>query len=50
MEPGFTKTDLNGDTGVQTVEQGVEIIVRAAQVGPDGPTGGYFGSGGTLPW
>ena len=39
VEPGFTKTDLNGNTGTQTVEQGAEIIVRMAQVGPDGPTG-----------
>jgi NAD(P)-dependent dehydrogenase (short-subunit alcohol dehydrogenase family) len=49
VEPGFTKTDLNGNTGVQTVEQGAEIIVRMAQVGPDGPTGGYFDAEGTLP-
>jgi NAD(P)-dependent dehydrogenase (short-subunit alcohol dehydrogenase family) len=50
VEPGFTKTDLNGNTGVQTVEEGAEIIVRMAQVDPDGPTGGYFGAEGTLPW
>lgn len=50
VEPGFTKTDLNGNTGRQTVEQGAEIIVRMAQVGPDGPTGGYFDADGTLPW
>jgi NAD(P)-dependent dehydrogenase (short-subunit alcohol dehydrogenase family) len=50
VEPGFTKTDLNGNTGIQTVEQGAEIIVRMAQVGPDGPTGGYFDAEGTLPW
>ncbi|SFE21990.1 NADP-dependent 3-hydroxy acid dehydrogenase YdfG [Actinacidiphila alni] len=50
VEPGFTKTDLNGNTGVQTVEQGAEIIVRMAQVAPDGPTGGYFTAEGTLPW
>jgi len=50
VEPGFTKTDLNGNTGIQTVEQGAEIIVRAAQLGPDGPTGGYFDAEGTLPW
>ncbi len=42
VEPGFTKTDINGNTGVQTVEEGAEIIVCMAQVGPDGPTGGYF--------
>ncbi|MDT7566420.1 MAG: hypothetical protein QOG76_5044, partial [Pseudonocardiales bacterium] len=50
VEPGFTSTDLNGNTGVQTVEQGAEIIVRMAQVGPDDPTGGYFDAEGTLPW
>ncbi|MET7698802.1 SDR family NAD(P)-dependent oxidoreductase [Streptomyces sp. NPDC005485] len=50
VEPGFTKTDLNGNTGVQTVEEGAEIIVRMAQVGPDGPTGGYFDAKGALPW
>jgi NAD(P)-dependent dehydrogenase (short-subunit alcohol dehydrogenase family) len=50
VEPGFTKTDLNGNTGFQTVEQGAEIIVRMAQIGHDGPTGGYFDANGTLPW
>ncbi|BDM74091.1 short-chain dehydrogenase (plasmid) [Streptomyces nigrescens] len=50
VEPGFTKTDLNGNTGTQSVEQGAEIIVRMAQVTPDGPTGGYFDAAGTLPW
>jgi len=50
VEPGFTKTDLNGNTGIQTVEQGAEIIVRMAQVGPDGPTGSYADAEGPLPW
>ena len=50
VEPGFTKTDLNGNTGHQTVERGAEIIVRMAQVGADGPTGGYFDAEGALPW
>ncbi|MYW68618.1 SDR family NAD(P)-dependent oxidoreductase [Streptomyces sp. SID8379] len=50
VEPGFTKTDLNGNSGVQTVEEGAEIIVRMAQVGPDGPTGGFFAASGPLPW
>lgn len=50
VEPGFTSTDLNGNSGTQTVEQGAEIIVRMAQVGPGGPTGGYFDAEGVLPW
>lgn len=48
--PGFTKTDLNGQTGSQTVEQGAKVIVRMARLGPDGPTGGYFDAEGPLPW
>jgi NAD(P)-dependent dehydrogenase (short-subunit alcohol dehydrogenase family) len=50
VDPGFTKTDLNGNTGTQTVEQGAEIIVRMAQVGTDGPTGGYVSVDGPVPW
>ncbi|WP_409495884.1 SDR family oxidoreductase [Amycolatopsis sp. cmx-11-12] len=50
VEPGYTATDLNGRSGHQTVEEGAEIIVRMASVGPDGPTGGYFDVSGPLPW
>lgn len=50
VEPGYTATDLNGRTGTQTVEEGAEIIVGMAQVGPDGPTGGYFSAEGPIPW
>lgn len=50
VEPGYTATDLNGRTGTQTVEESAEIIVRMAQIGPDGPTGGYYDTHGALPW
>lgn len=50
VEPGYTATDLNAHAGTQTVEEGAGIIVRMAQVGPDGPTGGYFDAAGPLPW
>jgi len=50
VEPGFTKTDLTGNSGGQTVEQGAEIIVRMARIGAGGPTGGYFGAEGAYPW
>jgi len=49
-DPGYTDTDLNGHEGIQTVEQGAEIIVRLARLGPDGPTGGYFAAAGPVPW
>lgn len=50
VEPGYTNTDLNGRTGTQTVEEGARIIVAMAQVGADGPTGGYFSIDGPVPW
>jgi NAD(P)-dependent dehydrogenase (short-subunit alcohol dehydrogenase family) len=50
VDPGFTDTDLNHHAGTQTVEQGAEVIVRMAQIGPDGPTGGFFEAAGPLAW
>jgi NAD(P)-dependent dehydrogenase (short-subunit alcohol dehydrogenase family) len=50
VEPGYTKTDLNHNTGTQTVEEGAEIIVRMAQVSPDGPSGGFFDANGSIAW
>jgi len=50
VEPGYTATDLNRHAGRQTAEQGAEVIVRMAQIGPDGPTGGYFGAAGPIAW
>jgi hypothetical protein len=48
--PGFTATDLNHNTGTQTVEQGAEVILRMALIGDDGPTGTFQGGAGPLPW
>jgi NAD(P)-dependent dehydrogenase (short-subunit alcohol dehydrogenase family) len=50
VDPGFTATDLNHHAGIQTIEQGAEIIVRMAQIGAAGPTGGFFEAKGTIPW
>lgn len=50
VEPGYTSTDLNNNLGRQTVQEAAEIIVRMAQIGMDGPTGGYFDINGELPW
>ena len=47
--PGYTATDLNEHRGHQTVEQGAAEIVRLALL-EHGPTGGYFETGGTIPW
>jgi NAD(P)-dependent dehydrogenase (short-subunit alcohol dehydrogenase family) len=49
-DPGFTATDLNHHAGTQTVEQGAEVIVRLAQVAPDGPSGEFLDAAGKLAW
>ncbi|NQX46048.1 SDR family oxidoreductase [Paenibacillus tritici] len=49
-DPGFTATDLNGFTGLRTVEQGAGIAVRLATLDADGPTGGFFDENGEVPW
>ncbi|MBY5641901.1 SDR family oxidoreductase [Rhizobium leguminosarum] len=48
-DPGYTKTDFNGNTGYRTVEQAAEIIVQFA-VANDGQTGAFINDKGTLPW
>lgn len=48
--PGYTATDMNGQRGDQTVEQGAAEAVRLALLGPGGPTGGFFSTSGSLPW
>ncbi|WP_410620182.1 SDR family NAD(P)-dependent oxidoreductase [Amycolatopsis sp. cmx-8-4] len=50
VDPGYTKTDLNHNSGTQTVEQGAAAAVRLAQAGPDGPTGGFFDAAGPVAW
>jgi NAD(P)-dependent dehydrogenase (short-subunit alcohol dehydrogenase family) len=41
VSPGFTKTNLNGYAGTQSVEEGSREVVRVALLGPDGPTGTF---------
>jgi len=51
VSPGFTKTNLNGYAGTETVEEGAREAVRVALLGPDGPTGLFtHATLGVLPW
>jgi len=50
VEPGHVRTDLNGNSGVLTPEEGAATAIKMALLGPDGPTGGFFGSHGRQPW
>jgi NAD(P)-dependent dehydrogenase (short-subunit alcohol dehydrogenase family) len=58
--PGYTKTDLNRNTGFRSVAEGAEASVHLATLGPDGPTAILWGhlwtadgadtDYGPLPW
>ncbi|MFB5676472.1 SDR family oxidoreductase [Paenibacillus terreus] len=48
--PGFTATDLNGNSGYRSVEQAASIVVKLATIADDGPTGGFFDENGVVPW
>ncbi len=47
--PGWVATDMGGPGG-RPVAQGAAGIVWAATLPDDGPTGGFFRDGKTLPW
>lgn len=51
VSPGFTKTNLNGYEGTQSVEEGSREVVRVALLGPDGPSGTFTRwENATIPW
>ena len=51
VSPGFTRTNLNGYEGTESVEEGAAEAVRMALIDRDGPSGGFtHATIGTLPW
>jgi NAD(P)-dependent dehydrogenase (short-subunit alcohol dehydrogenase family) len=50
VSPGFVATDMNGNRGTQTIEEGAAGPVHLALLPPDGPTGGFFDQAGRYPW
>jgi NAD(P)-dependent dehydrogenase (short-subunit alcohol dehydrogenase family) len=50
ITPGYCATDLNHHQGVLTAAQGAAVAVQYATIGADGPTGGFFGVDGPVPW
>lgn len=50
VDPGNTATDLNDNSGTQSVEEGTDVIVAAATLDPSGPTGTFFDREGPAPW
>jgi NAD(P)-dependent dehydrogenase (short-subunit alcohol dehydrogenase family) len=51
VSPGYTKTNLNGYSGTDTLEEGAREAVRVALLGPEAPTGTFTRwEGETIPW
>jgi NAD(P)-dependent dehydrogenase (short-subunit alcohol dehydrogenase family) len=51
VSPGFTKTNLNGYAGTESLKDGSREVVRVALLGPDGPTGTFSRwENVTIPW
>jgi NAD(P)-dependent dehydrogenase (short-subunit alcohol dehydrogenase family) len=51
VSPGFTKTNLNGFEGTESLEDGSREVVRVALLGPDGPSGTFTRWEDThIPW
>ena len=55
VDPGYTATDFNNHSGPGTVPDAAAKVVKAATLGPDGPTGQFFSDDnapetGISPW
>ncbi|PSR52502.1 short-chain dehydrogenase [Adhaeribacter arboris] len=55
VDPGYTATDFNNHSGPGTVADAAARVVKAAVLGPDGPTGQFFSDDnapetGISPW
>ena len=49
INPGYTATDLNGNSGTQSLEEGSAEIVRVALIDPP-VSGKFLETGGEIPW
>jgi NAD(P)-dependent dehydrogenase (short-subunit alcohol dehydrogenase family) len=48
--PGWVKTDMGGENAPIEVAEGGRTSFQLATLGEDGPTGGFFHLGESLPW
>jgi NAD(P)-dependent dehydrogenase (short-subunit alcohol dehydrogenase family) len=48
--PGWVKTDMGTDAAPMEIPEGGKTGVELALLGEDGPTGGFFHLGNSLPW
>ena len=50
VSPGHIGTDLNGGMGPGTPADGAGVVLPYALLDADGPSGGFFGTTGRVPW
>ena len=50
VDPGYTATDLNGNSGPQTVTEGTDAIVGLATEGPGAGSGRFVDRHGEIAW
>ena len=50
ISPGWCRSDMGGASAPRSAEQGAASIVRGVTLQDDGPTGGFFQDGESLPW
>jgi NAD(P)-dependent dehydrogenase (short-subunit alcohol dehydrogenase family) len=48
--PGYNATDINNNSGTQHPSEGAKVVVRAATLPADGPSGTFFDVNGPLGW
>lgn len=48
VDPGYTATDLNGNSGHQTVTEGTDAAISMATIPVDGPTGTFSDRDGVI--
>jgi len=48
--PGWVKTEMGGEAAPMELSEGGKTSAQLAMLGADGPTGGFFHLGETLPW
>ncbi len=48
--PGWVKTEMGGGQAPMEIPDGAKTSVELATLGEDGPTGGFFHLGESLPW
>lgn len=48
--PGWVKTEMGGENATLELSEGGKTSTQLATLGADGPTGGFYHLGETLPW